>query len=83
MLSELVLARIGEDELKAIVICGGLLLAFVAVVASAVHKTVVGKQRELTRRELAAYVAEGSMSSDDAAKLMADNAKPGCGGKQA
>jgi len=49
---------------------GGLVIAFVAVVGSFIRSSVVGRARERSRREIAAYVAEGSMSADEGAKLL-------------
>jgi type II secretory pathway predicted ATPase ExeA len=60
-----------EDTLIPFVIftVGGL-IAIVAIVFSTIKKTSVTKQREQTRRELAAYVAEGSMTPDDAERML-------------
>jgi len=43
-----------------------------AVVLDNRRKVTQTREREQSRREIAAYVAEGSISADDAAKLMAD-----------
>ena len=60
-----------EDTLIPFIIftVGGL-IAIVAIVFSMIKKTSVTKQREQSRRELAAYVAEGSMTPDDAERLL-------------
>ena len=50
---------------------GGFAVAIVAILAEAIRKTKQTKAREETRREIAAYVAEGTISPDDAAKLLA------------
>lgn len=67
--SMLVLGSV-EEVVKIIAVGGGLLLAIVWVIFSSVRAMVIGKEREETRREVAAYVAEGSMTPDDAAKLI-------------
>ncbi|MBX3377883.1 MAG: hypothetical protein KF678_12875 [Phycisphaeraceae bacterium] len=74
---------IEEEHLKAIVIIGGFGIAFVAIITNAVRSTVATRAREQSRREIAAYVAEGSISPDDAARLLADGDKPSCRGKRA
>lgn len=83
MFHELLLAR--GDEIGVLAVGGGLMIAVIGIVSSAVHRTIVGRQRELSRREIAAYVAEGSMTPDDAAKLLADNNSTSscCGGRKA
>lgn len=45
----------------------------------------ISRERERTRRELAAYVAEGSMTPDDAAKMLSAGTpfRGGCGSKRA
>ena len=50
---------------------GGIIVAVVAIVTEAIRKTLQTKAREESRREIAAYVAEGTISPDDAAKLLA------------
>ena len=50
---------------------GGFCVAIVAIIAEAVRKTIQTKAREESRREIAAYVAEGTITPDDAAKLLA------------
>lgn len=43
-------------------------LAF--IIASTARSAVVNKERERTRRELSAYVAEGSMTADEAERIL-------------
>ena len=60
-----------EDAIVAsVAIVGGLALAFVGVVMSIWRKMRIEKEREVTRREVAAYVAEGSITSEDAQKIL-------------
>jgi len=79
MIHELMLAR-GGEEVAIVAVGGGLAIAIVSIISGVVHRTMVTRQREMSRREIAAYVAEGSMSADDAARLLAED-RPGCGGK--
>ncbi len=45
-------------------------IAIVAIVFSMGKGITIAKEREKTRRELAAYVAEGSMTPEDAERLL-------------
>jgi len=74
---------IEEEHLKAIAIIGGLTVAIVAIISGAIRNTLTTKAREQSRREIAAYVAEGSITPDDAIKLLASGDKPSCGHKRA
>ncbi|MEM9064529.1 MAG: hypothetical protein AAGB51_03455 [Planctomycetota bacterium] len=47
----------------------------VKAVAKAVALTNASKQTELTKREIAAYVAEGSMTPEQAERLIAADSK--------
>ncbi len=50
----------------------------VAIIATAIARTTISRHREQTRREVAAYVAEGTISPQDAvAMLNAGNMRPG------
>jgi len=53
-----------------VAIVGGLLIAAIAIIAGVTHSASRRRQFEQSRREIAAYVAEGSMSPDDAQKLL-------------
>lgn len=53
-----------------IAITGGLFLGLVGIVTSAITKTKTTRAREESRREIAAYVAEGTISPDDATKIL-------------
>jgi hypothetical protein len=64
------LAYIPADLIPIISIGGAFSVAIVGIVAGAIRKTVTGKAREQSRREIAAYVAEGSMSAEEGAKLL-------------
>ncbi len=60
-----------DSEWIAIVcVGGGFLVAIVGVVAWAVKEHLSASQREQTKREVAAYVAEGSMTPEDGQRLV-------------
>ena len=60
-----------EDTMIPFVIFGvGGIVAVVAIVFTALKHISINSEREKSRREIAAYVAEGSMTPDDGAKLM-------------
>lgn len=45
-------------------------VAVVAIIAGTVSKTLINRARERTRREIAAYVAEGSIDADKAVEML-------------
>ena len=54
--------------------CG---IGMVAIIATAITRTTISRHREQTRREVAAYVAEGTIRPQDAvAMLNAGRSKP-------
>ena len=60
-----------EDSLIPVMIFGvGGIVAVVAIVFGAIKQISISNEREKTRREIAAYIAEGSMSPEDGAKLL-------------
>ena len=48
----------------------GCLVAIIAIIFTTVKGMVVGKAREQTKREIAAYVAEGTISPDQAVAMI-------------
>lgn len=56
-----------------IVIGGSMIAGLVAIFGWIIVSTNRTSEREKSRREIAAYVAEGTISADDAAKLLAEN----------
>lgn len=48
----------------------GGVVAVIAIVFDTMQKVLTTRQREQTRREVAAYVAEGSMTPDDAERIL-------------
>lgn len=61
----------------ALVIGGPMLLGLVGMIVSAVRRSSETRAKEESRREIAAYVAEGSMSVADAERLMNAGKKRG------
>lgn len=59
-----------ENFIPLVVIGGGLIVAMIYIVFSNVTALFQTRAREETKRELAAYVAEGSMSPDKAIALL-------------
>ncbi len=47
--------------------CG---IGTVAIIATAITRTTVSRHREQTRREIAAYVAEGTLDPDQAVAML-------------
>ena len=60
-----------ELAIVGIVMGGGFVVAIVAIVSNAVRDVLRSRHREETRREIAAYVAEGTIAPDEAAKILA------------
>jgi polyhydroxyalkanoate synthesis regulator phasin len=56
-----------------IAITGSFILAMVGLVAWVIISTVKTRERERTRRELAAYVAEGTITPEDAQRMMQED----------
>jgi hypothetical protein len=52
-------------------ISGGLVVAIISILATNIRASVVGREREAARREIAAYVAEGSMTPEQAERILA------------
>ena len=53
-----------------VAIAGGLIFVTVGTIVGGIRSTVVGRAREQTKRELAAYVAEGTISADKAVEIL-------------
>ena len=59
------------------VIALGTIVAVIAIVAGSATKIVRSQGRERTRRELAAYVAEGTLDADKAIEMLKAGEKAG------
>lgn len=53
-----------------IAVGGSMAIALTSIIVASINKNTRIKQFEQSRREIAAYVAEGSISPDDAAKML-------------
>ncbi len=53
----------------------GGVIAIVAIISCSVTKVTVSRSRERTRREIAAYVAEGTIDPDKGIEMMKAGAK--------
>lgn len=69
VLADLV-GSLDKSTLQGIAIVGGLFIAVIAIVASFVRGVLKTRAREQTKRELAAYVAEGTMRPEDAERII-------------
>ena len=64
------LAGIDNDIVPVLAISMGCGVAIIAIIFGNVKNMVVTSNREKTRRELAAYVAEGSITPEDAERIL-------------
>lgn len=70
------MSRIFDDG-NLIFIIGGS-IAIIAIVFNAIKSIVTAGARERSRREIAAYIAEGSMTPEQGEKLMNAGARKSC-----
>ncbi len=64
------------DEMEVVlVIAMGMSVAVIGIIAGTIKHVTTVKAREESRREIAAYIAEGSMSPEEGERLM--RARPG------
>ncbi|NUQ68994.1 MAG: hypothetical protein HUU18_12055 [Phycisphaerales bacterium] len=78
-------ADMNGSVVAVIAIGGAFTVAIVGTIASALQKSSQTRQREQTKREVAAYIAEGTMTPEQAAQILTadrkgDEAKKGCCG---
>lgn len=59
-----------EDLVKVIAIGGGFIVALFWILTSSALKSTRAKEAERTRREIAAYVAEGTISPEQGERMM-------------
>lgn len=58
------------EFLQFVIFSGGIGIALVAIIGGMIKHMVVSRAREQTKRELAAYVAEGSIDPDKAVEII-------------
>lgn len=68
-----ILNQLLSEDVLVPVILGA--VGMVAIIFGTIASMVKGVARERTRREIAAYIAEGSMTPEQGEKLMASNPK--------
>lgn len=68
--------------LPLVAIVAGAVVGSLAIACGMMHSVAVKKARENTKRELAAYVAEGSITPDDAVRILAVGLTNEKGGKE-
>ncbi len=61
---------LGGNLIPVIAIGGGLFVAVVAIVTGGVTEICKSRAREMTKREMAAYVAEGTVDPDKAIEML-------------
>ncbi len=61
---------IADDFVPIIAIAGGLLFAAFCIGCGTIKSISVTRSRESTKREMAAYVAEGTVQPDDAVRML-------------
>lgn len=64
------LANDFRDVIPIVAIVFGLTFAAFCMVVGAVKSVMMNRQREQSRREIAAYIAEGSMTPDEGERLL-------------
>ena len=70
MIDALTLANIDGDLVPVVAIIGGLFVGATAIIGGVVSSTKRERAREETKREIAAYVAEGSMTPEEGERLI-------------
>ena len=86
MLAPITTLAFSESEMgimiPIIAIVGGLGIGAISIVCKTIQRSIAVRHKEESRREIAAYVAEGTMSPDDAFKILnagsQDKGKGGC-----
>lgn len=64
------LASFNGEDIATIAVVGGISIAIIGMVLGTVRRTVQTKEREQTRREIAAYIAEGSMTPEQGERIL-------------
>ena len=59
-----------NEIIPVLAISGGLLVGVIAIVCGTVKGIYTARTREITKREIAAYVAEGSLDPDKAMAII-------------
>ena len=67
-----------NDFIPLVALGGGCLVAIVAIVFSAVTGWAKSRDRERSRREVAAYIAEGTLTPEDGERILKAGPKNIC-----
>jgi hypothetical protein len=79
MIASLLDRQIDDSVIGLFAIVGTFAFLIIAVVAISIRKAAQTRAREETKREIAAYIAEGSMKPEDAERILrSDVRKWGC-----
>lgn len=66
----------GAQLIALVGVVGGISLVIIYTVTQAITRSMRTRQREQSRREIAAYVAEGSMTAEEGERLIAAGERP-------
>ncbi len=69
-MESLTLGLSDDAGIVAIIFGVGGVVVVIGIAFDTVQKVLVTRQREITKREIAAYVAEGSMTPEDAERII-------------
>lgn len=69
-MTQLAVIENSRDLFVLIGICGGLLLGLLGILGGVISGMYHTRARERTKREIAAYIAEGSMTPEQGEKLL-------------
>jgi hypothetical protein len=69
-LADMFSGPISDDFKHVLAIGGAFTVAILAILTGFIRRLVSTRAREATKRELAAYVAEGSMKPEDAERII-------------
>lgn len=69
-MNTLLLAANEDIAIPVVAIVGGLLIAAIGIISGTIRRVYQSNEREESRREIAAYVAEGSMTAEEGERLL-------------
>lgn len=72
----MLLAGFESESIPVVAIVGGVTIALVSIVLGSIKQIIQSREREKTRREVAAYVAEGSITPADGERLLTAGKRP-------
>lgn len=61
---------LASDDIVKIAMIGGLIIAIISIVGGFIRRMYAESERGKTQREIAAYIAEGTMTPEEGARLM-------------